>query len=112
MKIFSLLLIIALFMGPITANKANALPFTNFGGVIVGILPCPLSANWILFISDKRVVAPIPLVFQPGLSFLYKMYQPRPAVNAVGSFIPGGVCNGFPVVGTILQLGTSLSIGI
>lgn len=109
MKLFSLLLIIFIFLSPVYVKAA---PATNFGGVIVSMFPCPASANWILFISDKRVVAPIGLMFQPGFSVLYKMYQPRPVVNALGSFVPGGTCDGFPVMGTILQMGTSLFVGI
>ena len=119
MKLFNLAAIFLIAMMMIFIPKTvEALPFTNFGGQIVGMLPCACSANWILYVRDVRYQM-LPLIYQPGITFLYKMYQPRPAVNSLGSFVPGGVCliyvgtgcSPVPVVGTMLQLGTSLSIG-
>jgi hypothetical protein len=107
MKSFTFLLLLTMFLMPVASK---ALPFTNFGGVIMYARPCENGRNLILYVLDKRGFV-LPLTYQPGFSVLYKMYQPRPAVNAIGSFVPGDVCNGFSAVGTILQLGTSLSIG-
>lgn len=116
MKYFSFLLIITLFLNPV---QANALP-TSFGGQIVGAFPCTCNVvpSWILYIRDVRYQFPLPIIYQPGLTFLYKLYQPRPAVNAIGTFAPAGVCMIYvvsgcaplPIIGTMLQLGTSAAI--
>lgn len=112
MKFFRGLLIITMFLGPI---NTWAMTITNFGGVITYAMPCPCSANWVLFILDKRGVI-LPLIYQPGVSLLYQMYQPRPVVNTLGSFVPGGVCSTgakcipYPTLGTIFQMGTSMLI--
>ena len=111
MKFFSSLLLFILALSFIFSPiYVKAAPLTNFGGVIIGARPCETGRNWILYILDKRGFI-LPLTFQPGVSILYKMYQPRPVVNAIGSFIPGDVCDGFSAVGTILQIGTSLTVG-
>jgi hypothetical protein len=101
-----------MFLSPVYIFAA---PITNFGGVISYAMPCPCSANWVLFILDKRG-AILPLIYQPGVSLLYMMYQPRPVVNTLGSFVPGGVCSTgkkcipYPTLGTIFQMGTSMTI--
>lgn len=101
-----------MFFGPI---NTWAMTFTNFGGIIKYAMPCPCTANWVLFILDKRG-AIIPLIYEPGVSLLYMMYQPRPIVNTLGSFVPGGVCGTgakcipYPTIGTIFQMGTSMLI--
>lgn len=107
MRFFSLLIVLTMFLNPVNTKAA---PITNFGGVIISIIPCPSSANFVLIILDKRGFT-IPLVFQPGFSFLHKMYQARPVVNTIGSFIPGGTCSGIPIIGTIIRMGTSIGIG-
>jgi len=114
MKSFTFLLFLTMFLMPLSTK---ALPITNFGGQIIGIFPCGCSANWILYVRDVRYQF-IPLVFQPGVTFLHKMYQPRPAVNSLGSYIPlagqcwvyiGTGCAIVPTWGMRLNLGTSFS---
>lgn len=117
MKLFSLLLIITIFLSPVNTKAA---PITNFGGQIVGMVYCSCNAvpSWILYIRDVRYQIPLPIIYQPGLTFLYKLYQPRPAVNALGTFAPAGACliitgtycTPLPIIGTMLQLGTSAAI--
>ncbi len=118
MKFFSLLFIFILISTLIFGSvKVKAAPLSNFGGQIVNIFPCPCSGNYILFVRDVRLQM-LPLIFQPGITFLYEMYQPRPIVNSLGSFVPAlGVClvpahsgcAAIPTAGTIMQIGTSLT---
>ena len=92
-------------------------PILAFGGAIVGMVPCTCSGNILLYVLDARKVM-LPLVYQPGVTFLYKWYQPRAGVWGLGNFVPGGVClvntktGCVPkiAVGTMIQLGTSMGI--
>jgi hypothetical protein len=103
-----------MFLSPVASKAA----IQNFGGQIVYMIPCVCSLNLLLYVRDVRYGI-LPLVYQPGLTFLYKMYQPRPSVNSLGSYTPGtGVClvysgnscESIPALGLMLRLGTSLSI--
>jgi hypothetical protein len=120
MKLFSLLFVLSIFLSPVNTNAA----IFNFGGQIVGLVPCTCSPvlSWTLYIRDPRYQVPIGLVYYPGITLLYKLYQPRPAVNSLGRFSPGAVCLIYagtscvtapiPPIGTMIQLGTSAAIGI
>ncbi len=114
MKSFTFLLVLTIFLTPVASK---ALP-TNFGGQIVGIFPCTCSGNMILYVRDVRFQI-LTLIYQPGGTILYKMYQPRPVVNSLGNYTPGlgtcwfysgDSCKFVPTLGMILRLGTSLSI--
>lgn len=114
MKSFTFLLALTIFLTPV-ASKALT---TNFGGQITGMYYCNCSFNWILYVRDVRYQI-MPLVYQPGVTFLYKMYQPRPSVNSLGDYIPGaGICLTYSgnscystySVGMMFRLGTSLAI--
>jgi len=89
----------------------------NIGGPIVTIIPCICSLNFLLYITDVRTKTPTPLMYQPGVTLLYRMYTPMVGVNTLGQYIPGGTCsilygttcgNGPTPNGTLMQLGTGL----
>lgn len=95
---------------------------TNFGGQIVGMVPCTcnLIPSWTLYVRDVRYQTPLPLVYYKGVTFLHKMYQPRPGVNDLGNYIPGAgvcliqggnTCYVWPTIGYMFNLGTSMTIG-
>ncbi len=120
MRLFTLLIVLTIFLHPVNTKAA---PITNFGGQMVGIFYCACNVlpSWVLYIRDVRYQMPMPIMYIPGVTYLYKMYQPRPAVNALGTFAPTGVClipspDGcfpplvLPIIGTMLQLGTSAAI--
>ncbi|MES2986197.1 MAG: hypothetical protein V4686_03690 [Patescibacteria group bacterium] len=90
----------------------------NFGGQTTVMVPCTCSGNILLYVKDVRGPV-LPLIYQTGVTMLYKWYQPRSGVNALGQYVPGGVCLVYAVtgcvaggvpVGTMIQLGTSMSI--
>lgn len=101
-----------------TAAVKTAVRPLNFGGQSVAMVPCACSANILLYVRDVRGPV-LPLTYQPGVTVLYKMYQPRAGVNMLGQYVPGGVClvyagtgcvpGGTPI-GTMVQLGTSLTL--
>lgn len=114
MKSFSFLLLLTIFFIPMASKAAP----TNFGGQIMGFYPCLCSKNWIFYIRDVRYQF-LPLVFQPGVTIVHKMYSPRPGVNSLGNYTPGtGIClvpigsgcGPLPTAGTIFNIGTSLAI--
>jgi hypothetical protein len=89
-----------------------------FGGQITAMTVCTCSGNLLLYVKDVR--GPVfPLIYQPGATMLYKWYQPRSGVWGLGQFVGGGVClvyagtscvTGGTPVGTMIQLGTSMTI--
>ena len=91
----------------------------NFGGQSVAMTTCTCSDNVLLFIDDVRGYG-LQLLYQPGVTILYKMYRPTAGVNVLGQYVTGGYCavydgescheEGAPE-GTMTQLGTSLTIG-
>lgn len=100
-----------------TAEKASS-GILNFGGVSTSMVTCTCSGNLLIYVQDVRGPV-LPLIYQPGATILYKMYQPRSGVNMLGQFIGGGVCmvyagtgcvTGGTPVGTMIQLGTSMTI--
>ncbi len=86
----------------------------NFGGKTVSMVTCTCSLNLLLYVQDVRG-ATIPLIYQPGATYLYKMYTPTVGVNVLGKYVSGGQCLliGYPCytggspMGTMIQLGTS-----
>ena len=87
----------------------------NVGGPISNITPCTCSANFLLYITDVRGMV-IPVMYQPGVTLLYKMYTPMVGVNTLGQYVSGGTCliyvgtgcsSGGTPIGTLIQLGTS-----
>lgn len=91
----------------------------NFGGISTTVITCTCSGNLLITVADVRGF-PAPLIYQPGATMLYMMYAPIPAVNMLGQYVPGGVClvyagtgcvSGGTPIGTMTQLGTSLTIG-
>jgi peptidoglycan hydrolase-like protein with peptidoglycan-binding domain len=90
----------------------------NFGGVSTAMVTCTCSANLLIYVQDVRGPL-LPLIYQPGVTLLYKWYQPRSGVNMLGNYVGGGACliyavtgcvpGGVPV-GTMTQLGTSMTI--
>lgn len=111
MKLFTFLLVLTIFLTPVASK---ALP-TNFGGQFAGYIPCTCSANFLVFIRDVRYQY-LPVVYQPGFTFMHKMYSPVISYNTVGNFIPGaGICLVYigtgcgvvPSVGMMLNFGTN-----
>ena len=101
------------------ASAATASVLQPFGGVSTMMVTCTCSANLLLYVTDPRGMV-LPLIYQPGVTVLYKMYQPRSGVNMLGKYIAGGSCriyvgsgcvSGGTPVGTMTQLGTSVSLG-
>jgi len=90
----------------------------NFGGRSTAMTTCTCSSNLLIYVQDVRGMN-LPLIYQPGVTMLYQMYQPRSGVNMLGSYITGGQCliysgttctTGGTPVGTMTKLGTSLAI--
>ncbi len=90
----------------------------NFGGPIVGVYTCTCSGNQLVSIQDVRGMNK-QLIFQPGVSRLYQYYNLRAGVNSLGTYVGGGQCLMYAVVGcstygapigTITQIGTSKGI--
>ncbi|MES2623218.1 MAG: hypothetical protein V4576_02300 [Patescibacteria group bacterium] len=90
-----------------------------FGGQITSMTICPCSLNILLYVQDVRGYT-LPLMYQPGVTLLYSWYRPTSGVWGLGNYVTGGTClvysgytctpGGYPV-GTMSQLGTSMSIG-
>ncbi len=87
----------------------------NFGGRITSMTSCTCSFNLLLYVQDVRGQT-LPLMYQPGATVLYKMYQPTTGVNVLGQYTSGGQCliyagtscsSGGSPIGTMIQLGTS-----
>ncbi len=87
----------------------------NVGGPISSITSCLCSLNFLLYISDVRG-STIPVMYQPGVTLLYRMYTPMVGANTIGQYVSGGTCqvyagtscvSGGSPVGTLIQLGTS-----
>ncbi len=119
MRLFALLIVLTIFLDPVNTKAAT---ITNFGGQIVGMITCTCNVipSWVLYVRDVRYQAPLPLVYYTGVTILHKMYQPRPAVNSLGNYVPGaGICLIYsgnscftlPSIGYMFNLGTSMSIG-
>ncbi len=97
-----------------SSNAASGI--IPFGGKSVSMVPCTCSGNILLYIVDTKGVT-LPLIYQPGVTVLYKMGNPTSGTNMLGQYVAGGVClvpgtpctvGGTPI-GTMIQLGTSLS---
>ncbi len=94
-------------------KSSNAI-FHGFGGKSVYVMYCPCSANLAVFVLGVRGGV---YSFGPGsLPFAwYQIFRSGPWV--LGTFVPGtGMClwpvpfgcAGFPTMGTILEVGTSI----
>lgn len=99
------------------AASSVARPF-NFGGISTSMVTCTCSGNLLIYVQDVRGPT-LPLIYQPGATVLYKYYKPTSGVNMLGQYVGGGVClvyagttcvTGGSPVGTMIQLGTSLTI--
>ncbi len=113
MKIFSVLLILTVFLNPIKAHAIG--PFLPFGGYISSQMPCTCSGNTLLQIKTPLGVM-MPLIYQPYSTMLYMRYKPTMVSNTVGMYFPAGscmiyvgtACSSVTSWGTILFMGTSL----
>jgi hypothetical protein len=88
MNIKILFIILLLVLTPITASAQ-----IPFGGKILTVRPCTCSGGWFMRVLDLTTGAPIPIVFQFGLSRLnanFNIFTPN--TNVLGSYTPGGVC--------------------
>ncbi len=88
-----------------------------FGGKSTSMVPCTCSGNILLYVLDARGTT-LPLIYQPGVTVLYKMGNPTSGTNMLGQYVSGGQCliyvgsgcsSGGTPIGTMIQLGTSLS---
>lgn len=91
---------------------------TPFGGKTTSMVNCTCSFNILLYVQDTKG-ATLPLIYQPGVTVLYQGYRPTSGVNVLGNYTSGGQCqiyagtsctSGGTPIGTMTQLGTSLSI--
>lgn len=90
----------------------------NFGGRSTAMTTCTCSLNFLIYVQDVRGTV-LPLIYQPGATVLYMQYAPTSGVWMLGNYVTGGTCliysgnscvTGGTPVGTMSQLGTSLSI--
>lgn len=104
--------------GGAAAGGAAVAPL-NFGGITTAMVNCTCSANILLYVQDVRGTN-LPLIYQPGATILYMNYRPTSGVWVLGNYIAGGQCliyagtgctTGGTPVGTMTQVGTSLTIG-
>jgi hypothetical protein len=107
----------ALGLGGGAAAEKTVAPL-NFGGVSTAMVTCTCSSNLLIYVQDVRGPL-LPLIYQPGVTILYRWYQPRSGVNMLGNYVGGGTCLVYAVtgcvtggtpVGTMTQLGTSMTI--
>jgi hypothetical protein len=93
----------------------TAAAITPFGGFVTSMTTCTCSFNLLLYVKDPRGPV-LPLMYQPGVTVLYKMYTPTVGVNVLGQYTSGGSClvyvgsgcsSGGTPIGTMIQLGTS-----
>lgn len=98
-----------------SSGGASASGLMNFGGLVTSMTVCPCSYNTLLYVKDVRGTV-LPLMYQPGVTVLYKMYMPTAGANVLGQYVSGGICliPGYPTcttggtpIGTMSQLGTS-----
>ena len=89
-----------------------ALPLV-FGGRIIAEIPCTCSGGLLLVVGPPR---PMELLYQPGFSILFSFYSLLPSEHILGTYVPVGACAmeedacvPFPVPGTIVVAGTSLT---
>ncbi len=92
---------VAVTVLPLRAS-AIGLPF---GGQIVFARPCLVGLGWQIVVRQGPIV--YPLTYYPGRSILYAKFKPIPGSFVVGKFLPGGFCEGFPSIGTVMFIGTS-----
>lgn len=96
-----LLLILSIIISP---HAAEAVGIINFGGKVISNVPC---------IEGALVTIGLP---KPGAflitagSRIYKYKMPFMGANVLGVALPVGTCNGAPVTGTVLMMGTSLTV--
>jgi len=99
-------------------GSGSATAIQPFGGVSTSMVTCTCSSNLLLYVKDPRGYV-LPLIYQPGVTILYKMYNPTVGVNLLGKYTSGGQCliyvgtgcsSGGTPVGTMVQVGTSLTI--
>ena len=100
------------------SSQAAATSLIPFGGQSVSMMVCTCSANMLLYVRDPRGYT-VPLIYQPGVTVLYRMGNPTVGVNLLGRYVTGGICliyvgtgcsSGGTPVGTMVQVGTSLTI--
>lgn len=101
----------ALFLS-IGVNTSSA-QMLGFGGRVASVVPCPCSMNLMITIAGVKGGT---FSFGPG-SLPFAWYQIfRPGPFAKGAYAPGGSClwfipygcAGFPTMGTIVEVGTSM----
>lgn len=122
-KSFNLILFLSFVLLFTSLHKAEAVVpvAVPFGGPILMTYECTCSGGWFMLTYDQMTKLPIPMVFQFGQSMIHLNYNIfTPAVQTVGTYVPGGVCllasldcGGFAVQGTVSPLpmpgiGTSL----
>lgn len=101
-----------------SSDSSSASALIAFGGKSVSMISCTCSGNFLLYIQDPRGMT-LPLMYQPGVTRLYQMGNPTVNVNLLGQYTSGGIClipigtgcaSGGSPIGTMFQVGTSLSI--
>lgn len=104
--------------GSSSGGSSGSSAVLNFGGMTTAMTTCTCSANILLYVQDVRGTT-LPLIYQPGATILYQNYSPTSGVWVLGTYTSGGQCliyavtgctTGGTPVGTMLQVGTSLSI--
>ena len=109
--IASILFFLAVSFG-VGVKTSNA-ALLGFGGRILWVMPCPCSGNLAIAIGPPRGGI---YSFGPG-SIPYAWYQIfHPGPWALGSYVPGNAClwfipfgcAGFPTMGTMINVGTSM----
>jgi hypothetical protein len=102
---FKILILILMFSFlPITTNAQ-----IPFGGRVLASYECTCSGGWLVYFYDFFTRAPLPIVFQFGISRLNQNFNFfTPGVSVLGTYTPGGICSmgtsgcfTVPVVGTI-----------
>lgn len=102
LKIFSLILCLGYAFFSTARVEAVGIPF---GGIVTVFRPCLTGVGFqIIVVRPPGIV--LPLTWYPGTPMFAK-YMPFPGHFLLGKFAPGGFCDGFPSVGTILYMGTS-----
>lgn len=99
--ILSVVMCVGLLIAPFSVSAVGV----PFGGQITIMRPCLTGAGFQMIV--RRGPIAYPLTYYPGRSLLYAKYKPIPGSFVVGKFLPGGFCDGFPSIGTVMFMGTS-----
>jgi hypothetical protein len=124
-----MMLVVTLASFVVATNPQGARPFVTpvqaqaglpFGGFSYFVFYCTCSGGIAVHFTDLTIppmTGGLPLLFQPGISFLYPFGQIyRPGVWILGLWTPGSICLYFagkgcsvwPTVGTMMFVGTSM----